>query len=172
MAVNKIGKWEFSEEELLRELEEATKRGEESLKTEPRAESVRFDERENLIIIRLINGCIFGFPPTLIKELQNAMPDEIAQVELTPNGTGVFWENLDADYTVTGLLNGVFGTKAWMKELGRKGGSKKSEAKTEAARINGAKGGRPKKDVGEHRISIRLQKHDFLPLPESREFQV
>lgn len=172
MAVNKIGEWEFSEEEFLKELEEATRRGEESLEKEPRAESIKFDEEENLIMLRLNSGCVFGFPPDLIKELQNAEPNEIAQAELTPLGTGVFWENLDADYTVTGLLNGIFGTKAWMKELGRSGGRRKSEAKAEAARINGAKGGRPKKQTGEHHLNIRLEKHSFLPSPESNAFQV
>ncbi len=162
MAVNKVGEWEFSEEEILRDIEEATKRGEESLKNELCAESVELDKDKNLIMLHLANGSIFGFPPDLVKELENAELDEIAQVELTPLGTGVFWENLDADYTVAGLLNGVFGTKAWMKELGRKGGRAKSEAKREAAKINGAKGGRPRKDVGVHHFQVNLPKTDFL----------
>ena len=35
-----------------------------------------------------------------------------------------------------------------MSRLGRKGGSVSSEAKAEAAKLNGAKGGRPRKFVG------------------------
>ncbi|WP_434112739.1 hypothetical protein [Paraburkholderia caffeinilytica] len=34
---------------------------------------------------------------------------------------------------------------AWMREIGRSGGSVKSEAKSAAARENGKKGGRPRK---------------------------
>jgi hypothetical protein len=162
MAANKVGEWEFSEEEILRDIEEATKRGEESLRNEPQAESVKFDKDNNLIMLYLTNGCVFGFPPDLIKELRAAKPAEIAQAELTSLGTGVFWENLDADYTVSGLLNGVFGTKVWMKELGRKGGSVKSAAKREAAKINGAKGGRPRKDIGMHHFQVSLPKTDYL----------
>jgi hypothetical protein len=47
--------------------------------------------------------------------------------------------------SVTELLAGVLGTKAWMAELGRAGGRVKSAAKSRAARRNGAKGGRPRK---------------------------
>jgi hypothetical protein len=46
---------------------------------------------------------------------------------------------------VAGLVAGVFGTRAWMAELGRKGGSVTSEAKASAVRENGKKGGRLRK---------------------------
>ena len=39
----------------------------------------------------------------------------------------------------------LFGTKAWMSELARRGGRITSPAKAAAARANGAKGGRPRK---------------------------
>jgi hypothetical protein len=32
-------------------------------------------------------------------------------------GDGLHWETLDTDFTVAGLLAGVFGTKRWMAEL-------------------------------------------------------
>jgi hypothetical protein len=34
---------------------------------------------------------------------------------------------------------------AWLQQIGKKGGSSKSKAKAKAARLNGRKGGRPKK---------------------------
>jgi hypothetical protein len=43
------------------------------------------------------------------------------------------------------LLHGVYGGKKWMSELARRAGAATSEAKARAARINGAKGGRPRK---------------------------
>jgi hypothetical protein len=46
---------------------------------------------------------------------------------------------------VHALIDGVFGSKAWMRDIGRVGGSAKSEAKATAARENGKKGGRPRK---------------------------
>jgi hypothetical protein len=57
----------------------------------------------------------------------------------------VHWDSLDADFDITGLVAGIFGTKSWMTELGRKGGRSTSSVKAEAARNNGKKGGRPKK---------------------------
>jgi len=52
------------------------------------------------------------------------------------------WDALDLDYTVAGLVNGVFGTARWMAA---RAGRTSSPAKAAAARTNGAKGGRPRK---------------------------
>ena len=57
---------------------------------------------------------------------------------------GLHWEKLDADFTVPGLLAGIFGTKRYMAQLA---GRSTSAAKATAARVNGAKGGRPRKAV-------------------------
>ncbi len=51
---------------------------------------------------------------------------------------------LDEDYPVPGLMNGVFGTAKW---LAARAGRGTSEAKAAAARANGAKGGRPRKSA-------------------------
>ncbi len=143
----KIGKWTFSEESVSKSLESATKRGKQFLDSAAKASSAAFDLEQNLIVIRLTNGCVFGFPPHFIRELRNASPDEIAKVSVTPQGTAIHWEELDAHYRLFGLLNGIFGTKTWMAELGRKGGHVSSDAKAKAARLNGAKGGRPRKKL-------------------------
>lgn len=65
-------------------------------------------------------------------------------MEILGAGYGLHWETLDADFTVGGLLAGVFGTKAYMA---RRAGQTTSPAKAAAARANGAKGGRPKKQA-------------------------
>lgn len=60
-------------------------------------------------------------------------------------GHGLHWEALDADFTVPGLLMGLFGTRAWMaREQARLAGATTSAAKALAARENGKKGGRPR----------------------------
>jgi hypothetical protein len=60
----------------------------------------------------------------------------------------------DADFTLAGLLAGVFGTREWMAaRLGATGGRAKSEKKREAARNNGKLGGRPPKHVAGHDLS-------------------
>jgi hypothetical protein len=63
--------------------------------------------------------------------------------KLIGSGTGICFPELDVDLYVPALIEGVYGNRRWMAQLGKKGGSAKTEAKQVAARANGAKGGRP-----------------------------
>jgi hypothetical protein len=81
-------------------------------------------------------------------------PKQLAEVEVTPSGYGLHWESLDVDLGVPELVAGLFGTKAWMSELGRQGGQSKSSAKAQASRDNGRSGGRPRKTALEVNVSM------------------
>ena len=107
-----------------------------------RARAVTYDAKCDRVIVDLTNRASFAFPPQLVEGLHNAAPAEIAEVEVIGRGFGLHWETLDLDYTVPGLVNGVFGTARWMAA---RAGRTTSAAKAEAARANGAKGGRPRK---------------------------
>jgi hypothetical protein len=76
--------------------------------------------------------------------LQDATAAQLAKVELTPLGTGLHWEALDADLGVAELAAGIFGSKVWMSELARAAGSKTSARKASSSRENGKRGGRPR----------------------------
>jgi len=116
--------------------------------TEPRAESVQFDRTPNgLVVITLKNGAFFSVPYQLIQGLEQASPEDLNDLWLDASGSSVHWEKLDADFSIAGLVAGIFGTKVWMSQLGSKGGKSKSVAKANAARQNGKKGGRPKKHL-------------------------
>jgi len=138
---------ELTEENLLEQIAQAKQAWQESEATEPRAESVHYDEAGNLIVIKLKSGAIFSFPPRLAQGLEDASPKQLADVWLPPSGSSIHWESLDVDFGIPELVAGIFGTKSWMAELGRKGGKVTSTAKTAAARTNGKKGGRPKKNA-------------------------
>jgi hypothetical protein len=135
----------ISEEELNAQIVKAKAASKKADATEPRAASVRFDQSSGLIIIALKNGAFFSFPPSLVQGLCEASPEELNDVWLDTSGSSVHWDHLDVDFEITGLVAGIFGTKSWMSELGRKGGQSTSPAKSEASRNNGKKGGRPKK---------------------------
>ncbi|WP_291931498.1 DUF2442 domain-containing protein [Limnohabitans sp.] len=109
--------------------------------------SARYDTRKKHIVVDLINGSSFSFPPHLAQGLANARPAELADIEISPYGIGLHWPQLDADLTVEGLLAGLFGSRSWMRQHAAKAGSVKSEAKTQAAKANGAKGGRPRQST-------------------------
>lgn len=127
------------------QIDAAEARGRELLASEPRAASAHYDRASGRIVVDLTNGCTFAFPARRIQELEDASEDEIAAVEIAGVGFGLHWNARDADLTVRGLMNGVFGSKAWMSELARHAGQSRSPAKAAAARANGAKGGRPRK---------------------------
>ena len=124
------------------EIDVAEERGRLARQTEPRATSVRYDRKNSRVVIDLTNGCTFAFPPHLAQGLEQATDEELAAVEILGAGFGLHWEAIDVDLSVPGLLAGVFGTRTY---LARNAGQATSPAKAAAARANGAKGGRPRK---------------------------
>lgn len=129
------------------QIDAADARGREMLASEPRAAAARYDGPSGRVVVDLNNGCIFAFPARRVQGLEDASEAELAQVEILGRGFGLHWEARDVDISIGGLMNGVFGTKAWMSELARRAGSATSPAKAAAARANGAKGGRPRRIV-------------------------
>ena len=127
------------------EFEAANERGRMKFETEPRAVAARYDAKAQRIVVDLASGATFTFPPALAQVLCDASPEELSKIEVSPAGFGLHWPRIDADYTVKGLMNGVFGTAKWMAS---RAGRATSEAKAAAARANGAKGGRPRKVAG------------------------
>src|SRR5205814_3666601 len=84
-------------------------------------------------------------PREELQGMQLATKEQIEQIEILGDGTGLHWPALDLDFYVPGLLRRVYGNKKWMAEIGRSGGSVKSAAKKREERANGMKGGRPRR---------------------------
>ena len=95
----------------------ATARGRERMATEPRARAAHYDAAAHRIVIELTSGATYSFAPWLAQSLRGASATDLAEVEVLGVGFGLHWETLDVDLTVPGLLNGVFGTRAWMDGL-------------------------------------------------------
>lgn len=124
------------------EIDAALALGEKRRETDPRATGATYDRATGKVVVDLANGCAFVFPARLVQGLEEASDEEIAAVEILPQGGGLHWEARDVDISVPGLVAGIFGTRAHMARLA---GRTRSEAKAAAARANGAKGGRPRK---------------------------
>ncbi len=125
---------------------EAERRGQRSLRSEPRARAARYDRKTGRVQVDLTNGCSFAFPARKAQGLERAGGEDLAQIEILGLGLGLHWERLDVDLSVPGLLAGLFGTKAYMdRQRAARAGAATSAAKAAAARRNGAKGGRPRK---------------------------
>lgn len=110
---------------------------------EPRALTVEHIPELRLLIVGLSNDRRLVLPIEDLQGLCNATHTQIQNYELLGHGTGISFPELDVDLYVPALIEGVYGNRRWMAQLGRKGGSAKTEAKRRAAKANGAKGGRP-----------------------------
>lgn len=124
-------------------LERARAAGTETVKRGPVAVAARY--RAGMIFVELSSGVEVRFPVKLAQGLESASPKDLADIRIEARGLGLHWPRLDVDFYVPSLLQGVLGTKKWMTEIGKLGGSATSAAKAKAAAENGKLGGRPKK---------------------------
>lgn len=95
--------------------------------------------------VELSNGCAFVFPAASAQGLAGASAANLKEIEVQGAGLGLHWPQLDADLHVPSLLKGMLGTRQWMRELGKAGGSVRSEKKAQSSKSNGKLGGRPRK---------------------------
>ena len=111
---------------------------------DPRVSRVRYEPKEDLVSLYFADGFRVSIPHKQLQGLERANRTQLSNIEIVGHGTGLHWPLLDVNHYVLGLLERRFGTKRWMNEIGRRGGSAKSAAKTKAARRNGLMGGRPR----------------------------
>ena|ERR1019366_4979764 len=126
----------------------ATERAEHRLRTEPHIEKAHYDPNLGRVVVSLSNHAWFAFRPEDAQGLEGATGSELKAIKITPSTFGLHFPLLDAQFDITALMQGHFGSKKWMAaRLGAAGGSVKSKAKSAAARANGKLGGRPRKSV-------------------------
>ncbi len=128
------------------ELAQARRRWEDERAQRSRPVAARFDVASGRIVVDFANSAAFMVPARLLEGLSQATDEQLSEVELLGE-TGLHWESLDVDYSISGLMSGIFGSRSFM-EAQRRGGQSRSAAKAAASRANGAKGGRPRKAAG------------------------
>jgi hypothetical protein len=127
------------------EIVAARRRGEEADRVEPRVVSARFDARRNAIVMELRRGATVSIPVALVKELKGASRRQLAEVRAMRFGNAIEFEDLDMHISVKGLMRELVGLTGAAALLGSEGGKSRSAAKSSAARTNGKRGGRPRK---------------------------
>lgn len=120
----------------------ALREAREADRVEPRAQAVRYDAEQGLVVVHLGSGHTFGFPPKCIPGLGNASTKQLATVRISPSRDGLHWDDLDVQASLTGLIVEALNLREWAPRIM---GRIRSEAKARAARINGLKGGRPRR---------------------------
>jgi hypothetical protein len=133
--------------------EAAKRRGAERLAKYPAAIEAKYDRRIGRVYVVLKTGLAIAFNSHEVQGLEHAKPEDMSEIEISPSGHGLHFPKLDVDIYLPSLMDGYFGTKAWMAQrLGQIGGKAKSDAKSSAARANGARGGRPRKVVADKEL--------------------
>lgn len=105
-----------------------------------RAAEVRYDRKSHRFVLELTSGYLVGVPTRALPHLAEATAAQLAEVKVDMGGSSIRIPALDADYSVPGLVLAITA-----RETGRRGGLVRSKAKSLAAKVNGAKGGRPRK---------------------------
>ncbi len=136
---------DWTDEVMKRSLPAARARGAGVLMA-PHAKTARYDRRSGRVVVELDNGCAFAFPARNVQGLEAAKPGDLAEIELLGDGFVLHWPRVNADIRIEGALSGVYGSKAWMLRLAASEvGKTTTPKKAAAARLNGQKGGRPRK---------------------------
>jgi hypothetical protein len=50
-----------------------------------------------------------SFPVELNRKLKNATEEQLSDIEIICNGTGIHWPRIDEDLSITGIMEGRFG---------------------------------------------------------------
>ena len=105
----------------------------------------RYDPERDTVNLTFQSGGSMTIPRRIIPGLDRAPASALGSIDISPAGDALSWRSLDVDVYVPGLVERAFGTRLFAAAAGRRGGRRKSKAKTAAAKLNGAKGGRPRK---------------------------
>ena len=105
----------------------------------------RYDPGLDLIDLKFRGGGSMAIPRNAVPGLPRASASGMELIVVSPAGDALSWPSLDVDVYVPGLVERAFGSRLFAAATGRRGGRRRSKAKTAAAKANGAKGGRPRK---------------------------
>ena len=107
--------------------------------------NARYEPVPDAIRLTFRGGGSMMIPRRVIPELRGQPSSVLRSVSVSAAGDAVSWTSLDVDVFVPGLVERAFGTRLFAAATGRRGGERRTKAKAVAAKLNGARGGRPRK---------------------------
>ena len=105
----------------------------------------QYDPGRDAFDLRFRGGGTMTIPRQIVPGVDDAPAAALGSITVSPAGDALSWPSLDVDVYVPGLVERAFGTRLFARATGQRGGRRRSKAKAAAARVNGAKGGRPRK---------------------------
>jgi hypothetical protein len=123
--------------------------GQAEAETEVRAQAVRYVPDRDAIEIVTTRNAGFLIPRQWIGALREVPMEDLARLEVWPDGSAIELENRDIHISVHGLLTAILPAMLPLSAIAAifagRGGKATSDAKRSSARTNGRKGGRPRK---------------------------
>jgi hypothetical protein len=116
---------------------------------EIRAQGVRYVPERDAVEIVTTGNAGFLIPRAWIGALQDVPTEDLARLEIWPDGSAIALEDRDIHISVHGLMTAILPAmlppRAVAAVFASRGGKATSEAKRSSAQANGRKGGRPRK---------------------------
>ena len=103
------------------------------------ADHIQFDFSHQLILIYLSNGRRLVLPLEDIQKLGEATHDQLEDYDLLGNGYAVEWPQLNIAFRIEGLIEGLYGSEAWMQQLHRNGAARCGTTALSQVRTKSAK---------------------------------
>lgn len=109
------------------------------------AASAHYSPRRDRIELVMGAGWALSVQRAKIAELASIPLSDMTQLSVSPAGTVLHLDRHDVHISIEGLLLSLIPDSVLSREIGRRGGRAASAAKRAAARLNGQKGGRPRR---------------------------
>jgi Zinc carboxypeptidase len=132
-------------------------------KTATKIRAVRYDRGDDNVVVDLSTGATLAVPRLLIPGFAQAAPRALTDLTINPGGESVWSDAADDGALLEQLLEIAAGTDLLKVINGRISGRRRSAAKADASRANGAKGGRPPLTMRAFIDHLDRRLHDLIP---------
>ncbi|HEX4321296.1 MAG TPA: DUF2442 domain-containing protein [Acidobacteriaceae bacterium] len=95
------------------EFADANLRADERQRRTPRIVQAKYDRRSRCIVLVLDTRVRLAFSPRDAQGLEDATPDQLSDIEISPSGLGIHFPATDADLYLPSLLKGFLGSSKW-----------------------------------------------------------
>jgi len=126
--------------------ERALERGRRAL-DRPHVTVARYNASDRLMELQYSSGWVLRFDPMEIDALKAIPEQALAEAYVTPGGDALLFDNANASVSIAALVAQLIPLDVARTVVASARGKVTSEAKAEAARLNGLKGGRPRKTI-------------------------
>jgi len=85
----------------------------------PTATSACYDPALDVIVLHIDTGRRLVIPREELQGLEKATVEEVSHIEIF-GGLDIAWPKLDVDHYLPALVEGIYGSEAWMQSLNRR----------------------------------------------------